>query len=103
MKLVIPETMKAMLVDDWEAVTKNNQVRTFRQLAPRHVRSCFSVTFKLVPLPRHPNVVEILKEFGEYVLAQPKTKYVYTSNLPLMLPLMAVFPAFETQKYFCQR
>ena len=26
MKLNIPETLKVLLVDDWEAVTKNNQV-----------------------------------------------------------------------------
>ena len=29
MRLVIPETLKVLLVDDWEAVTKNNQVRSF--------------------------------------------------------------------------
>ena len=27
MKLNVPETLKVLLVDDWEAVTKNNQVR----------------------------------------------------------------------------
>lgn len=27
MKLTVPETLKGLLVDDWEAVTKNNQVR----------------------------------------------------------------------------
>ncbi|KAI0781567.1 MRG-domain-containing protein [Irpex lacteus] len=47
MKLNVPETLKVLLVDDWEAVTKNNQ---------------------LVPLPRSPNVVEILKEFEQHVL-----------------------------------
>ncbi|EKM51282.1 uncharacterized protein PHACADRAFT_102885 [Phanerochaete carnosa HHB-10118-sp] len=51
MKLNVPESLKVLLVDDWEAVTKNNQ---------------------LVPLPRSPNVVEILKEFEEYVLSSPK-------------------------------
>lgn len=29
MKLNIPEILKVLLVDDWEAVTKNNQVRSF--------------------------------------------------------------------------
>jgi len=29
MKLSIPEVLKAKLVDDWEAVTKNNQVCRF--------------------------------------------------------------------------
>ncbi|GJE94035.1 MRG-domain-containing protein [Phanerochaete sordida] len=51
MKLNVPEQLKVLLVDDWEAVTKNNQ---------------------LVPLPRTPNVVEILKEFEEHVLSNPK-------------------------------
>jgi hypothetical protein len=26
MKLIVPEALKVVLVDDWEAVTKNNQV-----------------------------------------------------------------------------
>jgi len=28
MKLTVPEVLKTILVDDWEAVTKNNQVRS---------------------------------------------------------------------------
>ena len=28
MKLNVPEQLKVLLVDDWEAVTKNNQVRS---------------------------------------------------------------------------
>ena len=31
-KIVIPDLLKLQLVDDWENVTKNNQV-SFRQLA----------------------------------------------------------------------
>ncbi|KAI0740407.1 MRG-domain-containing protein [Earliella scabrosa] len=49
MKLNVPEPLKVLLVDDWEAVTKNNQ---------------------LVGLPRKPNVVELLDEFKAHVLAQ---------------------------------
>jgi len=45
MKLNVPEILKVKLVDDWEAVTKNNQ---------------------LVTVPRTPTVVEILEEFGDY-------------------------------------
>ncbi|KAF7795288.1 hypothetical protein EIP86_006442 [Pleurotus ostreatoroseus] len=52
MKLVVPEMLKVLLVDDWEAVTKNNQ---------------------LVALPRTPNVVELLDEWKQHVLAQPKS------------------------------
>ena len=32
LKLVVPETLKVMLVDDWEAVTKNMQVCLFDSL-----------------------------------------------------------------------
>ncbi|KAF8193795.1 MRG-domain-containing protein [Pholiota molesta] len=46
MKLNVPEVLKAVLVDDWEVVTKNNQ---------------------LVTLPRTPNVADVLAEFAEYV------------------------------------
>ncbi|KAF8645393.1 hypothetical protein AX16_007895 [Volvariella volvacea WC 439] len=45
-KLNVPEALKAQLVDDWEAVTKNSQ---------------------LVTLPRSPTVVEILQEFADYM------------------------------------
>ncbi|EJT98250.1 MRG-domain-containing protein [Dacryopinax primogenitus] len=44
LKLVIPDILKVQLVDDWEAVTKNNQ---------------------LVSLPREPNVRELLEDFQE--------------------------------------
>ncbi len=27
MRLAVPDTLKVLLVDDWEAVTKNSQVR----------------------------------------------------------------------------
>ncbi|KDR72791.1 hypothetical protein GALMADRAFT_252054 [Galerina marginata CBS 339.88] len=46
LKLSVPEVLKAILVDDWEAVTKNNQ---------------------LVTLPRKPSVIELLSEFAEYI------------------------------------
>jgi len=42
-KLTIPDTLKSILVDDWENVTKHQQ---------------------LVPLPRKPNVVGILKAYS---------------------------------------
>ncbi|KAI5999051.1 MRG-domain-containing protein [Pisolithus albus] len=51
MKLNVPEALKVQLVDDWEAVTKNNQ---------------------LVPLPRKPNVLDILQEFKNHVLKMGK-------------------------------
>ncbi|KAG8903429.1 Esa1p-associated factor [Tulasnella sp. 403] len=45
MKFDVPDVLKVVLVDDWEAVTKNNQ---------------------LVVLPREPNVQQILKEFSDH-------------------------------------
>ncbi|KAF9643274.1 MRG-domain-containing protein [Thelephora ganbajun] len=53
MKLNVPEILKVLLVDDWEAVTKNNQ---------------------LVTLPRSPTVAEILHDFQEFVLLQKDTE-----------------------------
>lgn len=47
MKLPVPDILKAYLVDDWEAVTKKNQ---------------------LVTLPRQPTVRELLEEFRNHVL-----------------------------------
>lgn len=44
MHLVLPESLKSQLVDDWENVTRKEQ---------------------LVPLPRTPNVKQILEEYAE--------------------------------------
>ncbi|KAF8582395.1 MRG-domain-containing protein [Ramaria rubella] len=46
LKLDVPDILKVILVDDWEAVTKNHQ---------------------LVTLPRTPTVQELLREFKAYV------------------------------------
>lgn len=43
-KLFIPDSLKATLVDDWEYITKNQQ---------------------LVPLPRNPNVMQILQNYRD--------------------------------------
>ncbi|XAO25062.1 hypothetical protein I312_103871 [Cryptococcus bacillisporus CA1280] len=50
-KIVIPDVLKLVLVDDWENVTKNNQ---------------------LVALPRKPNVRELLEEYRQYASASKK-------------------------------
>ncbi|CDO76905.1 hypothetical protein BN946_scf184594.g12 [Trametes cinnabarina] len=55
MKLNVPEILKVLLVDDWEAVTKNNQ---------------------LVGLPRKPNVTELLEQFKQHVLAQGSSTHL---------------------------
>ncbi|KIJ67400.1 hypothetical protein HYDPIDRAFT_173943 [Hydnomerulius pinastri MD-312] len=62
MKLNVPEVLKVLLVDDWEAITKNNQ---------------------LVPLPRSPTVVEILQEFKEHVIKMGKQTSLRDPDLVL--------------------
>lgn len=52
-KIIIPDVLKLQLVDDWENVTKNNQ---------------------LVTLPRKPNVHELLEEYREYVNSTKKER-----------------------------
>jgi len=51
LKLNVPETLKLILVDDWEAITKNNQLLT---------------------LPRTPTVQQLLQEFEQHVLRLEK-------------------------------
>ncbi|KAF8840444.1 MRG-domain-containing protein [Paxillus ammoniavirescens] len=62
MKLSVPEVLKVLLVDDWEAITKNNQ---------------------LVALPRSPPVVEILQEFKEHVTKMGKQTNLRDPDLVL--------------------
>jgi len=50
MKLDVPEILKAVLIDDWEAITKHAQ---------------------LVSLPRSPNVVELLQGFKDHITSAP--------------------------------
>ena len=77
MRLVVPDTLKVLLVDDWEAVTKNNQVRSFARFYDTTALSGASVRppFQLVTLPRSPTVAEILEEFKQHILASLPPKY----------------------------
>ncbi|CAO1621980.1 unnamed protein product [Parajaminaea phylloscopi] len=50
-RIQIPDSLKVQLVDDWENVTKSNQ---------------------LVPLPRDPNVREVLKMYRKHVVDRRK-------------------------------
>jgi len=65
-KLVVPEVLKAAMVDDWEAVTKNGQ---------------------LVTLPRQPCVDDLLMEFREHIwsLAASNAPSKREENLPQFL------------------
>ncbi|KAG1722310.1 MRG-domain-containing protein [Suillus lakei] len=62
MKLNVPEVLKVLLVDDWEAITKNSQ---------------------LVTVPRSPTVVEILQEFKDYVIELGKSTTLREPELVL--------------------
>lgn len=62
MKLNVPEVLKVLLVDDWEAITKNSQ---------------------LVSVPRSPTVVEILQEFKDYVIGLGKNTTLREPELVL--------------------
>ncbi|KAL1407517.1 Esa1p-associated factor [Vanrija albida] len=59
-KIIIPDVLKLQLVDDWENVTKNNQ---------------------LVTLPRKPNVQELLEEYREYVNSTKKERSARSTAL----------------------
>ncbi len=76
MRLVVPDTLKVLLVDDWEAVTKNNQVRSFARFHGTALSGSASVRppFQLVTLPRSPTVAEILEEFKQHILGSPPPK-----------------------------
>ncbi|KAG8936957.1 Esa1p-associated factor [Tulasnella sp. 419] len=70
MKLEIPDALKVILVDDWEAVTKNNQ---------------------LVPLPREPSVQKILEEFADHVKAMEKQPLFSDTILSTMISGMQLY------------
>lgn len=62
-----------LLVDDWEAVTKNNQVRPFVVVGNN---GHLIIVHQLVTLPRSPTVAEILHDFQEFVLAEKNSECV---------------------------
>ncbi|KAM5530452.1 hypothetical protein V8D89_015892 [Ganoderma adspersum] len=74
MKLNVPEPLKVLLVDDWEAVTKNNQ---------------------LVGLPKKPNVVELLDEFKAYVLSQASSTQLKDPKVLLPTILAGLHTYFD--------
>jgi mortality factor 4-like protein 1 len=73
--LNLPETLKIFLVDDWEAVTKNNQVGVLNN-GPL-LRMLTFMYIQLVTLPRTPTVVELLDEFAAYVVETKPPGYVF--------------------------
>ena len=77
-KIVIPDVLKLQLVDDWENVTKHNQVRHPVSLVDgagevgdesisrgRGLET--GLTMQLVTLPRTPHVRQLLSQYKQYV------------------------------------
>ncbi|KAJ8490182.1 hypothetical protein ONZ45_g1961 [Pleurotus djamor] len=64
-KLNVPEVLKVVLVDDWEAVTKNSQ---------------------LVTLPRTPTVDDILGDFEKYIAARPASATSHLKSPEVVTP-----------------
>lgn len=88
MRVNVPELLKVKLVDDWEAVTKSNQVR--------QLLHCFILVqpLQLVTLPRSPNVSQLLDEFEVWVKeTEPEQSVTVLFNDPVL----SSPPAFETQ------
>lgn len=83
MKLTVPESLKCQLVDDWEAVTKNQSVRE-----PCVVFSIFLMHCQTVTLERDPTVQKILADFEKYVIEKKPPGLVFVSiDIPrLTLP-----------------
>ncbi|KAJ3576986.1 hypothetical protein NP233_g20 [Leucocoprinus birnbaumii] len=64
LKLNVPDVLKVVLVDDWEAITKNNLL--------------------VAPLPRIPTVQELLDQWQDYMLnLEPKPAHLREPKLVL--------------------
>ncbi|EJD38163.1 MRG-domain-containing protein [Auricularia subglabra TFB-10046 SS5] len=70
MRLQLPDVLKAVLVDDWEAVTKN----------------C-----KLAPVPRKPNVIDILDQYQAWVISMPKPPQDAGTMLPTIISGLTLY------------
>lgn len=64
LRLHVPDSLKTVLVDDWENVTRKEQ---------------------LVPLPRKPNVKDILKEYAEHYKATSQARAASRSHTSSIL------------------
>lgn len=60
----VPDILKVVLVDDWEAITKNNQVRFFRVF---FTFLSLDPIPQLVSLPRSPTVYHLLEQWQDYM------------------------------------
>lgn len=74
MRLNVPEILKVQLVDDWENITKNNQVCYFFLIS--FYQLSHLIYFQLVPVPRSPTVEDVLEQFGDYARTSGRNKCV---------------------------
>jgi len=90
MKLSVPDVLKVVLVDDWEAITKNNQVKKSVKFPLIHGLKCWQL---VAPLPRSPTVQELLEQWQDYMLKLDPKPARYTFFLfPHTHSLIHVFP-----------
>lgn len=85
-RISIPDALKTQLVDDWEAITKNQTVSDLVGGCDldglRHwVLTRLPKLIKLVPLPRVPNVDTILDEWNKYLQNEDHDRRRYVSCL----------------------
>ncbi|CEQ38904.1 SPOSA6832_00380, partial [Sporobolomyces salmonicolor] len=73
-KIAIPDNLKTQLVDDWEAITKNQQVRRFDDPFRAGPPVDGDGVRQLVPLPRNPSVDVILDEWLKYLQNEEEDK-----------------------------
>lgn len=87
LRLNVPETLKVLLVDDWEAVTKNSQVmlRLLGQVTDMIIDAVSYTFSQLVCLPRSPNVQDILQDFSESVTSLEPPLPQHQSLLPTII------------------
>jgi mortality factor 4-like protein 1 len=90
-KISIPDNLKVQLVDDWEAITKNQQVRLV--LPPSLSSTAHRSPSQLVPLPRNPSVDMILDEWMIYLQNEDEDKKRFV--LLLSHPAHLLFASFH--------
>ena len=81
-KIVIPDSLKVQLVDDWENVTKKNMYVGASMTGLRlETLTLFSPpSTRLVQLPKKPNVREVLKLYRDNVVQRKKAAKASTSS-----------------------
>jgi mortality factor 4-like protein 1 len=92
MRLVVPDALKVLLVDDWEAVTKNNQVRVSLQ-PPNHLASPASAVLLSHHFCRASPFFFSAVSWSHYLEVPPSRKYwMNSSNMFMIIPHQSTVP-----------